>query len=718
MSNPIVKSIIYVTLLWYTLIAVLTSGNQLLATLWDLPGAILSGLLYVVVGISSGLGVMWFFSRTNEDAIRKSLAPSSLRGIEFSLGPVIGLHQQPVRTNDGDKELVPSDLYSWYEIYKAKYPVHAKLFLAVAQILRGNKKVPASPVPGGHGGATLEFHSYNVLREALKHRGSFVYEGHRNQKGKIVFPRTNSLYQFDKPEDPLVPICALAHDIGKIECYRVSGKRVTEIKANHDEEGGKLLSSIPEFWELTPEERNAMIICISFYHHISGIPIRIGDRARALAEFTIMIDIIAGKKEGEGDMESQFVFMEEESQPSDASEAAEQQALIEKYDAALAEHASKPAGYRGGQKRPSIHDDPEVEVVGVDPFGAKQKVDQPVSERRQIPSAGLPGAAAVNDIRTFGDENVPSDAEMALAFEAFSAVIMAPGSFGKDASERIGFKSGDWLYIQDRSLRNKVGRSFNRPDVQAETNGNIHAFTKAVLFKLYQLDALYYKHNGLTYSPRVALFNCEAAIKGGKLIQLPCCLVVKASMFPAIAGLPDAQYPPRPVSPFKGEASAYAKKETAAHAQPDAVAAKPSSEDSIAAETDTSVAPSSEVVDELPVGVQSVAPTEKPIGFDALNSDSDEPFASEQAASPAVQKAGIVADLKQLVQDGGLSDHGGEEENIGDKQYAVFPAVFVEQRYKVIFGDDIENGRWRERETDEGVVKVFIIRINQTLESK
>lgn len=710
MSNPIVKSVIYVTLLWYILAAIFTGGNQILVTLLDLPGSLLFGLFYVAIGIPVGVLIMWYSTLVSENHIKRSLLPSSLRGIEFNIGPVIGLHQQPERTDDNEKELIPSDIIQWYRNYKEKFPVHAELFLAVAQILRGNKHVPASPIPGGHGGASLELHSYNVLRESLKHRENFVYEGHRNKKGKIVFPRTNSLYQFDKPEDPLVPICALAHDIGKIECYRVTGNHVTEIKANHDEEGGKLISSIPELWALTPEELNSVIICISFYHHISGIPIRIGDRARALAEFTIMIDIIAGKKEGEGDMESQFGFMEEENLPPNPSEAAEQQALIEKYDAALAEHASKPAGYRGGQKRPSIHDNPDVEVVGTDPFGAKPKVEQPaVEHHRAVQPVAATDPGTVNNIRAFGDDNVPTDAEMALSFEAFSSVVMAPGSFGKDASERIGFKSGEWLYIQDRSLRNKVGRSFNRPDVQAETNGNIHAFTKAVLFKLYQLDALYYKHNGLTYSPRVALFNCEASIKGGKLIQLPCCLVVKASMFPAIAGLPDAQYPPRPVSPFKGEASAYAKKETVATAN----VLESTSVSEPSADNDATV-------EELPAAASSSSKTVvQADGLDALNSTSDEPFAGEpQAAESVVQKTGVVADLKKLVHDGELADHGGQEESIGDKQYAVFPAIFVEQRYKVIFGDDIENGRWRERETDEGLTKVFIIRINQTLESK
>jgi hypothetical protein len=174
----------------------------------------------------------------------------------------------------------------------------------VLSVLLTKPDLPASPVPGGHGGATLIRHSLNVvavMREMLPH---WQYVGHRNAKGEVVFPLLNvalGAHRFS-PADPLALLTAFAHDIGKVVCYEQRNGGVVEVRKHHDTEGAKLLRAMPEVMKLPWPDRSALLLAVEYYHKPMALPEAtwIDDRTRSLMELLIAADQETGRREEAG----------------------------------------------------------------------------------------------------------------------------------------------------------------------------------------------------------------------------------------------------------------------------------------------------------------------------------------------------------------------------------------------------------------------------------
>lgn len=507
-NNPLLRSFIVVAILWYVIAALWGADMPLLGV----PLSLGHSLLVVVAGGVAGAMVFliaWFWGLG--ETMHRLLAHST-RGAMLSLGDFPPGPPPPERKR-GD-EFLSEDMSTWFGKYSQAHPKHGALLKAAAEVML-HKAIPASPVHGGHGGASLAKHSENVLRMALARAKGWQYEGHKNKSGKVVFPPMDHRYRFD-PEDPVIPLCAYLHDIGKLACYQLqTDGTVEEIRPNHDEEGGKLLLSIPEYWDLPRPDRELVNISVSYYHHIPAMPLWCNDRIRAITEFLIMVDIETGKTEGEGNMEAAFRYME----------------------------AGEAAPYTAPAISPTLAAEMEAEIRRHDQLLNQDKPELSANQAT-IPSPAAPQAGNG-------------------AYYALLDLLAEPGRInGNDKNLRVGFKHGEWVYVSDAKLRSALANHLEDPSLsELPGRGQMHTFTLSLLEELQALGALMDSWGGMLFSPKRALFKMVVHGSGGKIVQeWPFTIIFKTSLIPHLASMPDCRYPPEIVGPGWGEVSALNKK--------------------------------------------------------------------------------------------------------------------------------------------------------------
>lgn len=248
---------------------------------------------------------------------------------------------------------VEAVLNKWqgYAEYKKQHPKYAKVFDAVFGVLSHYRYLPATQHEQGHGGASLVAHSMNVVRLMERAGHNFKYFG-QYQKNRLVAPLQDpdnlkrGYYQFDKG-DPILPIVALAHDLGKIVAYKtvdappttkevgneLQTVPVVRVKGYHDVLSKQLLFLIPELYDLTWKDRLDILVAVGYHHHykkavvVDGRVLRplafsneLSDRQHALAELLDYIDTQTGYLEDGQDMKPFFVpetFSSAKEKPSD-----------------------------------------------------------------------------------------------------------------------------------------------------------------------------------------------------------------------------------------------------------------------------------------------------------------------------------------------------------------------------------------------------------------
>ena len=483
-SNPVIKSLLIMFTFWYFVLFILADGYGSPR----LPYALYNSAAWCMVGAVSGMGFYLIFSAHKRAHIALRLKPTSLRGLVCSLGYLPSIHEQANRTTLKESNLIDG-MSNWFNGYREKYPPHANLMVALMEIYEAHKKLPASPVAGGHGGFSLQKHTENVLCTMLIKSRNWSYIGHRGKTGKILFPLIEPTYKFN-PEDPLVALCAYAHDLGKVECYKLlPGGMVKEVKPNHDLVSGAMLIKLPEFWELPKEDRDALKMSVSYYHHLSRLPLWPDDRTRALAELLIRSDVDTGKAEGLQQSEIDRMY----------------EGMSETSEAALPVVSAALMSSDAGDVPPSEYQDEQVEAAG------ETAIDRPVHN---------------------GDK---MSEEIEWAYAAFLDVVCEEGRInGGDKNMRIGIKHADWVYINDAGLRKAVSNSFGRPEIAENQRGQQSSFTYCLLEKLSALRMLKQEHNGRNYSTKRALFHIQDFRSGGKGVGLDWqyTIIFKTDLFP------------------------------------------------------------------------------------------------------------------------------------------------------------------------------------------
>lgn len=294
----------------------------------------LAVVVSVAAGIAAGAAVTTYSVWFDRRQVQKGLKGRVERGVSISIGPVpIHLGELPRNEHSISEQDVAEVreihedrstdfLKKWHTNFDSRAPEHGRLMYALERVMAQHRTLPATHVPGGHGGRNLLVHSLLVCWYMVKLAPSHTYNGTiKLPDFKITLKLKEPGYQFDG-DDPLVALIGLAHDIGKIECYEYDENGgVTGCRRDHDLTGSRILARMPEFWDLPDNDRDTLSLVVAHYHHPQDMPTLDGfevlaDRNHAMLELLIRADVLSSKREaglgaaaanGELGGESQFV---------------------------------------------------------------------------------------------------------------------------------------------------------------------------------------------------------------------------------------------------------------------------------------------------------------------------------------------------------------------------------------------------------------------------
>jgi hypothetical protein len=216
---------------------------------WTFP-VLLAVLLSSLLG--SGLAYATRY-RINQEEIKRLKAEESWRGMQISLGAL----PKPVWIPEFDKVKISfdKDIKSKLEVLE---PRHHQLLSEIFGFLKSH---PDAFVGDGHKGTLLE-HTLGVFQESIESASD--------------------------PMDPLLPLAAAAHDMGKVVThYKGEDGEWVRRRGNagfHDYQGGLLLSSLPGYADLNDEERSILVILIKYAHKPNRAPIPSEDQRERIVQ--------------------------------------------------------------------------------------------------------------------------------------------------------------------------------------------------------------------------------------------------------------------------------------------------------------------------------------------------------------------------------------------------------------------------------------------------
>ena len=516
--NPLLRSMTTVFLFWYVGLALVAGFRGV--PLYEIPRYLLGSTAVLVLGATIGLLLIiafrTLFSQVTESVIREG---GGYRDLRIALGqfPALpGVKRAPLPR-------AFLDTLPWWDTMREQFPAHAAAMKAVLEVMHTRPSLPASPVPGGHGGRTLIAHSLGVAGEMVSQAKTWQYEGQRDKRGRLRERLSGPPHRFEAKDAGLLVLAGLAHDIGKIVCFEDGGRdenghpRVREVNGNHDHEGGRILRRLPEVMALPYADRAALLVAVGYYHHPFGMP-RAGwltDRMRSLTELLIKADIATGRKEGHVLAPTSDGWEEEdEVAPPPPVEQPIQ-------DEDEAEEDVTAAAINSLSKRPG-----STEVA-------------PAAPRATQPHGGSGATRAQGGSASAQDEEQPYELGLFLRLMSRETSIN-----GRDKNRRVAWKFGDRLYVMEAPFRREV-QQFGKlppgsfPDFQEE-NGNAAPFTRRLLEQLDRRGWLVRVFDGRTYPPSRAIFYAMNANPGeGRASPVPV-FIVKTTAVPSSRSIPNA----------------------------------------------------------------------------------------------------------------------------------------------------------------------------------
>ena len=559
-KNPLLMAFFRAGLFWYVVLTLFATSTKPLGFyhgVFDALPNLLNGLVKAFLGGIMGafIYLIIYFSRKID--VHHLLLPHEDKLLSFSLGKITRSRS----FKETGKASFPTDLIDWFQQYQESYPECGRLFERMVRIIQAYPNIPASPVAGGHGDLSLEVHSWNTLRLSLEYQNKWKYTGMKNRLGEVVVPVKDPNFEFFP--DPLIPLIAFCHDIGKIVCYQLADGKVNEVKPNHDEEGVKIVASAPEFRDFSFPDQEVLIVSLGYYHHSRSIPLHVGDRALALTEFVLMIDKLAGKAEGRevADVDPPLF---------DPSVSEKQTVEFVEHLESIVEPEDSPEKTKTPKKSPKKNINSQFDNTSF-----QLALNQTVTQTPLIPSDAPADTTSTDRANpSFGEMSVEiagfknpikrkfSTERCDRAFALFLNVVKEPGRLNVTAGqENIGRKYGSHYFIQEHGLRKLVSQSLDAPyqeNMARPVEGkSLHDFTLALLWALFDRNMLVreYKNENAEIcfvSPNNALFHIRWRDKSGALIRKPGCIVLTVGTDPFWALIPDSPSSPVIEKPMMG----------------------------------------------------------------------------------------------------------------------------------------------------------------------
>lgn len=225
--------------------------------------------------------------------------------------------------------------------YKARIEESRMIRKAVA-FLHSYKHVPAS-LEGGHGGATLWQHSWNVVRVGLAVAHAYQFTPLTRKANLAVLRNMAKAYKGLAHErhdcidanDPFVFLLLLAHDIGKAYCYAQVAGKWDKVKDRHGPVGATILHALGSPVLLPLHEANALNMIVTYYHvrHFAPSSEFFTEKDYRLLDFLYHVDVLTSAIE-EGQLDS---FL-----GHDAGVAAGKESVSDQQEAVPAPEANAP----------------------------------------------------------------------------------------------------------------------------------------------------------------------------------------------------------------------------------------------------------------------------------------------------------------------------------------------------------------------------------------
>lgn len=322
-KNQIIRATFFVFCFWWLVCTLYELGGspRLFFDNWPYVGYTVSRwALGSVSGLIVGVWCIWFSRTLAINKLYMGKHGNRRNGVRSTLGDV-PMPSSALKRIDSSSKRLPinsQQVNDWLAASQKQFPLHVAFFWAIWDTYSAHAQYPASHRKGGHGNRRLWEHCLAVADTALTDAAGYVFDGvFLKARGKPKFKiidLKNKEYRFDA-QDPLIPILALAHDIGKLEAYvlaedgtvitKEGGSALTpqdDNRISHDSLGARILARFPEYWALPARDRTAINLVIAHYHHPSQFPVdrnglSLDDRLTALMEFLILVDKKTGMAE-------------------------------------------------------------------------------------------------------------------------------------------------------------------------------------------------------------------------------------------------------------------------------------------------------------------------------------------------------------------------------------------------------------------------------------
>jgi len=428
-------------------------------------------------------------------------------GSSVSLGRLPGVPDDLPRAAPPSLPPAAKSVTVWLKRYEQSQPEYANLFQAILNTLYAHRHYPASKVPGGHGSLDLYSHSLNVCSTMLALADTYEYIGvaNNNSKGEFHVKLRRPSYEFDRA-DPLIGICALAHDIGKIKSFQVAPSerdgayQVVTASRDHSEAGAQILARMPEYWALPFADRRAIALVVAHYHAPFKLPMEWAssddpdndklvsrdDRTVAILELLLKADIQTGLDEGRYTDEA-AKQLEERGFDRDGTEKVNFFGMFKDFFLQI-----KNPSLKTHEAAQADEDDEDC----TDIFGEDNGTEPPETP---------PVLVNVERYNAYLD----------LLYDTFAELIVEPMALNGSSSEKLGFKQGRWIYILEPNIREALVKRLGLPDPR-KLKDKTYRITRDLSYALMRRKLLLTKWKDRYYSHKSALFIIKTTKKESK----------------------------------------------------------------------------------------------------------------------------------------------------------------------------------------------------------
>ncbi len=480
MNNPLLRSGAIVVAFWWLLLTSLSLGDLSNFTSANLSVSV-SKLSVVLLAVVLGVAYPVVYLIRRRRYRLDKLSGTAFRGLSITIGPTPKGLLPPKRLPGS--EFVPDEghpLLEWLaHVQQARPDIHA-VFKAVTEVYAAHMDLPAAPVKYGHGGRSLFEHTCVVVDMMMEKAQAFAFDGSYSKSGKKTTALLDPHFAFDRA-DAMIPLIAYAHDIGKVDAYRMDENgQVKELLPNHDRPGRLLLARLPEVWDLPKEDREVLFNAVGYYHHPQALPRHVDDRSRALMELLLEADLAAGEWEGKNPLHK---------------------------GAPVTPGLSKGLGtdWSGSE----LDEQQDAREENSRPASEQFEPESTSGERNDTQAAPEVSSSATNTAP--GIENL--DEQEAMLVHHVIDILAMPNSInGSKRAFRIGYKHGTRIYLKEAALCKAVATSIGDPKLAtpaARKGDNRSHLTEDVMRSLDKLGILVVEHDGRRYSHKTALFTVE-----------------------------------------------------------------------------------------------------------------------------------------------------------------------------------------------------------------